>query len=245
MWSRIIKELWSHLPFTAAGAVSGIVVLVLMVWLWPAAVSEPNHDHDHHDDQAHYHDHSDHDHEHEHAVAQANDQDHHHGAAGTFFHMLHFAHIFFSAVVTAAMYRRYRANIALTIAVGYLGSIIFCSLSDIIVPFVGGAIMGIDMHFHLCAVSGWYILHPLAFAGVFIAFIRPITRFPHFGHVLLSTWASLFYLLSFGIANWLIWLPAIFVILLVAVWIPCCLSDIVVPLLVAGKDSEPVAAHEH
>ncbi|NQT26064.1 hypothetical protein HQ585_11955, partial [candidate division KSB1 bacterium] len=69
-------------------------------------------------------------------------------------------------------------------------------------------------------------------AGVLFAYLKPTTKFPHAGYVLFSTWASLFHILmamSAGL-NWISYL-VVFLFLFVAVWIPCCVSDIVFPLL--------------
>jgi len=52
---------------------------------------------------------------------------------------------------------------------------------------------------------------------------------------MLSTWASLFYFAAFATAEWLPLLPVIFVFLFIAVLLPCCLSDIVFPLLFVRK----------
>ena len=71
------------------------------------------------------------------------------------------------------------------------------------------------------------------------------TRFPHAGHVLLSIWASLFHILmvmrndvSSG------QYAAIFAFLFVAVWLPCCISDIVFPLLFV-KPGQALPRHHH
>lgn len=67
--------------------------------------------------------------------------------------------------------------------------------------------------------------------------------------MLLSTWASLFYFTAFGTASWVPLLPLIFVFLFLAVWLPCCLSDIAFPLLfirkVAGKHNMAYTSHHH
>jgi len=75
----------------------------------------------------------------------------------------------------------------------------------------------------------------MALVGIAIGYWKPTTRFPHYGHVLLSTWASLFYFTAFGIARWIPLLHFVFLFLLLAVLIPCCLSDIVFPLLFTRK----------
>jgi hypothetical protein len=66
---------------------------------------------------------------------------------------------------------------------------------------------------------------------------------------LLSTWASLFYFTAFGTAAWLPLLPLILVFLFISVWIPCCLSDIVFPLLfvrqvASGQDMAYTSHHQ-
>ncbi len=42
---------------------------------------------------------------------------------------------------------------------------------------------------HLGFIEEWYIVNPAALLGVFIAYFLPRTKFPHAGHVLISTWA--------------------------------------------------------
>ncbi len=92
---------------------------------------------------------------------------------------------------------------------------------------------------HLGFIEEWYIVNPAAFLGIFIAFFLPRTRFPHAGHVLISTWASASYLLMNIQAD--VTIPAalgIFATLFIAVWLPCCISDIVFPLLFVKSDNE-------
>ena len=70
-----------------------------------------------------------------------------------------------------------------------------------------------------------------------VPFVTPVSMqivlsLPHAGHVLFSTWASLFHILmamSVGL-NWISYL-VVFLFLFLAVWLPCCVSDIVFPLL--------------
>ena len=72
----------------------------------------------------------------------------------------------------------------------------------------------------------------MAFLGILLAYFKPSTKFPHAGHVLLSTWASTFHIIMAAGINidWYIYI-IIFLFLFIAVWIPCCASDIVFPLL--------------
>jgi len=92
-------------------------------------------------------------------------------------------------------------------------------------------------HAHIGILEMPMIINFAALFGIGFAYWTPKTHFPHTGHVLLSMAASLFHILraqagAFGILEGV--LIALF--LFVAVWIPCCLSDIVFPLLFVKKD---------
>jgi len=90
---------------------------------------------------------------------------------------------------------------------------------------------------HLGFIEEWYIVNPAAFLGILLAFFLPRTKFPHSGHILISTWASSSYLLM-TVANEMTLAAAlgIFTTLFIAIWIPCCISDIVFPLLFIEPD---------
>ena len=205
MLKRIAYELAKHAPFTATGAVTGIIIMVIIVLgNVPAQIS--------------------------------------HAA----FYTLHPIHVVLSALVTTAMYKKYsNGKIWAAILIGYFGSIGIATISDAIIPYLGGALLGIKMEFHLpfietetipfIGIAKWQVVNFAALIGIIIGYLKPTTRFPHLGHVLLSTWASLFYFTAFGIANWIPLLPFIFLFLFLAVWIPCCASDIVFPLLFVKK----------
>ena len=108
------------------------------------------------------------------------------------------------------------------------------TISDSIIPYLGEVMLKMpNRGIHLGFIEKWWLVNPLAIIGVLIACFRPTTKFPHMGHVLLSTWASLFHIImSIGgkSLNWFVYL-AIFLFLFLAVWIPCCISDIAFPLL--------------
>lgn len=172
---------------------------------------------------------------------------------GLFF-TFHPLHVVFSALVTTALYRKQKGHkLWAVVIIGYLGSVGIATISDAIIPYLEGSSLQIDMGFHLpfletekmpfIGVPKWIIVNGAAIIGIAIGFFRPNTRFPHMGHVLLSTWASLFGFTAFGTADWLPLLPIIFVFLFLAVWLPCCISDIVFPLLWVKGEPEP--AHEH
>lgn len=106
------------------------------------------------------------------------------------------------------------------------------TLSDSIIPFLGETILDLpNRGIHLGFIERWWLVNPLAIAGTLFAFFKPHTKLPHTAHVLLSTWASLFHmLLAMAPGHQGSWLM-ILVFLFLAVWLPCCLSDIVFPLL--------------
>ena len=201
MLKRIARQLAEHAPFTALGAVAGIIVMVIIYFFnAPRDISS------------------------------------------ALFYTLHPLHIVLSALATTAIYRRQtRGKLWVTILIGYTGSIGIATLSDIVIPYLGGSALNIPMEFHLpfiettkmpfIGIEKWIIVNSAAVIGIAIAYWKPVTRFPHMGHVLLSTWASLFSFTAFGTANWLPLLPFVFLFLFLAVWLPCCISDIVYPLL--------------
>ena len=173
------------------------------------------------------------------------------------FAAFHPAHVLFSALVTAAMYRlHHKRRVVAMVLIGYVGAVGIGTLSDCLIPYVGEALIGLhDPHMeaeaHIGFIHLWWLVNPLAILGVAIAYFRPTTRLPHAGHVFLSTAASLFHMLmalrtGHGPAS--IWtLVMIPVFLFLAVWLPCCTSDIVFPLLFCRehRDGKACPLHEH
>ncbi len=155
--------------------------------------------------------------------------------SGTLFYILHPAHIILSAAATTTMYRlqRHRFRVSLAVLIGWVGSIGIATISDSLIPYVGEWLLDLpNRGVHIGFIEEPWFTNGAAFAGIAIAFLRPIPKFPHFGHVLISTWASLFHIImALGQpVGWIIIL-AVLLFLFLAVWIPCCTSDIVFPLL--------------
>lgn len=156
------------------------------------------------------------------------------------FYTLHPAHVVLSALVTASMYDIHKRKEAgggyklwKLLIVGYVGSVGIATLSDSVIPYLGEVLLGMpNRGIHIGFIEKWWLVNPLAIIGIAIAYIRPSTKFPHAGHVLLSTWASLFHVMmaAGGPFGWLSYI-VVFLFLFIAVWIPCCMSDIVFPLL--------------
>ncbi|UCD48852.1 MAG: hypothetical protein JSW27_15105 [Phycisphaerales bacterium] len=95
---------------------------------------------------------------------------------------------------------------------------------------------------HLGFIEDWYLVNPAALLGIIIAWFWPRTKFPHAGHVLISTWASSFHVLMNTHRELTpTMFVGVFVVLFIAVWLPCCISDIVFPLLFV--ESAPLCTH--
>jgi len=178
------------------------------------------------------------------------------GVSERLFEAAHPLHVLFSAIVTTAMYRlHYPRRIVAMVLIGFVGSVGIGTLSDCLMPYAGELLIGLhDPHVHGEAHIGfidlWYLVNPLAIAGIAIAYFRPRTRLPHAAHVLLSTAASLFHMLmalKTGHDHDIVTLVMLPVFLFLAVWVPCCTSDIVFPLLFCRdrRDGKACDLHSH
>ena len=195
--SEIPRQLRNHAPFTAVGALSGILIMLAM-----------HHRH----------------------VPQ--------NVSGTLFWTFHPIHVLLSALVTAAMYRLHSTpRLLRTVIIGYVGSIGIATLSDSIIPYVGEWLLRLpNRGIHFGFIEKWWLVNPMAFLGIALAWFWPKTRFPHAGHVFLSTWASLFHMtMALGDRMTPGIVASVAVFLFLAVWLPCCTSDIVFPLLFAER----------
>lgn len=168
-----------------------------------------------------------------------------HAVSDVLFSICHPAHVLFSALVTTGIYRLHGGTrIWAMIFVGYVGSVGIATISDCLIPYVGELLIGLPhAHPHIGFIEKWYLVNPLALAGIVIACKWPRTKFPHAGHVLLSTSASLFHVtMAVGETVSLLTILAVAVFLFLAVWVPCCTSDIVFPLLFARSARAPAQA---
>ena len=156
---------------------------------------------------------------------------------------LHPLHVLLSALVTAGMYRLHSTGkLWATILVGYVGAIGIATLSDCIIPYLGESLLGLpNKGMHVGFIEKWWLVNPLAAVGIAIACWWPKTKFPHAGHVLLSTWASLFHMaMALDGRLGLLTMAVVLLFLFLAVWIPCCTSDILFPLLFSNNLSRNV-----
>jgi hypothetical protein len=152
-----------------------------------------------------------------------------------FFHVLHPLHVLASAIVTSGIFYKYKKSFVQAVIIGVLGAIIIGSISDIIFPYIGGLIFNLNIEFHLPIIEMTTIILFTAIIGSILGISLKITRFPHLIHVLLSVFASLFYLLAFSQSFEIIYFIGAFFVVFIAVIIPCCLSDIIFPFFFLRK----------
>lgn len=224
------RELVTHLPLSVGSVAIGLVLAGLICFLTPdsgellhgsteQAVVDDDHGHDH-----------DHDHDHGH--------DEHDHSAGflPLFHLFHPMHMFFSAAATTAMFRRYDRRIGRAMMVGLAGAIVVCGVSDILVPHASLYVLDKHLPLHVCVVEHPALVLPFAAIGVAIGLLAAVgvsqsTFFSHSLHVFASTMASLFYMIhAYGRLAWIDELGYMFFFVIVAVMVPCCISDIIFPV---------------
>ena len=203
-WQVIITEFTHHLPYTIVGS------LIAMAGVWWFGTQHLSNGH----------------------------MDELLVRARSSFHLFHPLHICLSAIATTSLFWRHERHVVRAVTVGALGTIIPCGLSDYIFPYVGGRLLGQTMQLHMCIIDHPQLFFPFLLLGIVGGFwaeerLTGSHLFSHGAHVFVSSLASLLYLVSFGFTSWLtdvrMVFPAFFTIVL-AVWIPCCISDIVVPV---------------
>ncbi|MBU2616501.1 MAG: hypothetical protein KKB79_00785 [Nanoarchaeota archaeon] len=151
------------------------------------------------------------------------------------FEIFHPLHVFASAMVTSGIFYKYKSKMIPALLVGISGAIIIGSLSDVVFPWIGGNLLSLHTHFHLPIIEEPALILGSALVGSFIGAKTKMTSMPHFIHVGLSVFASLFYLLAFSPEFDVSYLVISFVITFVAVIVPCCVSDILYPFFFLGK----------
>jgi len=163
-------------------------------------------------------------------------------ASQNLFHVFHPLHLLFSAAATAAMFWRHDKKLFKAVSIGFVGAVGICGISDIFIPFVAGYLLGVKMHLHICIIAHPMLILPFLSFGLFMGFVLPSmvesTIFSHAAHVLISSMASIFYLVSFGLTEWIPVGGMVFIYMVLAVMIPCCTSDIIFPLLLVREEGK-------
>ena len=255
----LVRELQDHFPYSIFFTALGILLAAILCYIsivTGAQAPPPTHEHVH-----------------EHATAGADTAQHKAeaeppaslmvSASGVMFHIFHPLHLMLSAMATVAMFWRYDKKLVKAVITGTIGSVGVCGLSDAFMPYLSGRMLDVEhMHFHWCLIEHPWTVIPFVILGIITGIIsaetvQKSTLIAHSSHVFVSSAASLFYLISFGVTTWFHpeRLPYVFTIIVLCVTVPCCLSDIVFPLLLAtprrcmhchhGPDEEPDEGGPH
>lgn len=227
----IKQELLMHLPYAIFSVAIGMIIVSFMNYFsWGTVAKAAKHVHT-----------ACSSHSHNHADTSS-------GAAYMLFHCFHFLHLLFAASGTMITFFRFSKNLLLGIIVGTFGPAFFCLLSDAILPYLGGRLLGVDMEFHICFLTelhnvlpflGMGILNGILLSGHHSAVLDMFSVSSHFIHILISSLASLFFLFSHGFTQWDQSMGFIFLFLIFAVVVPCTFSDFIVPVYFArNNDNE-------
>jgi len=169
-------------------------------------------------------------------------QDHH--FLHSLFHNFHYLHLVFAGTGTVLIFRKYSKSLLWAVVAGFIIPAIFCTLSDSILPYLGGWYLSLDMRFHWCFIEHLDKVLPFLTIGVLNGFVMSshgkASQFlystgSHFAHILISSMASILYLASFGFSDFHQSIGFVFLYLIGCVLIPCSLADLVVPMMFARK----------
>jgi len=158
------------------------------------------------------------------------------------FHNFHYLHLLFAATGTMLTFRKYSKNVVAALAVGFIVPAVFCTISDTVLPYIGGRMMNLDMHFHWCFIKHLDVVLPFVLVGMLNGWVMSYHKSSrqlfysvgfHFSHIFISSMASILYLVSFGFTHWYKSMGLVFIYIILVVLIPCTLSDIVVPMVCA------------
>jgi hypothetical protein len=152
------------------------------------------------------------------------------------FHLFHPIHLLFSAAATTAMFYGFERKVGKAVMIGLIGSIGVCSLSDFLLPFLSGQMLGAQREMHWCFWAHPELVSPFVIVGIVLGLlsqrvIRQSTFYSHGGHVIVSSLASVLYLTGYGMQLSLVSVGWVLPLMIVAVMLPCCFSDIVFPIL--------------
>ncbi len=159
------------------------------------------------------------------------------------FHSFHFLHILFAATGTVITFSRFSNSFWKAIIVGLISPTIFCTLSDMLFPYIAGRMLGVDMVLHFCFHREIVNVLPFLVVGILngmvlrkhhSSMLGMFSLGSHIAHILISSLAALFYIVSHGFSNWYPQMGILFLFLVVAIVVPCTLSDVIVPMYLAG-----------
>jgi hypothetical protein len=165
-----------------------------------------------------------------------------HEGAHQLFHSFHFMHLIFAVTGSMLTFARFSTSLIKGAVISLISSVIFCTLSDVVLPFLAGRILGVPVCLHLCFVQE--LPNVLAFLtiglvnGLIMSHQAHASKLyysgtSHFSHILVSSLASLWYLGSQGFVEWEGKMGLLYILLIFAVVVPCTMADVIVPIFFA------------
>lgn len=220
--SSLRSELLCHLPYAAFSIAFGFILLALLQFLGLSAVNPKMVKKGYH----------------------------------VLFHAFHYLHIIFATTGTFVTFSRFSRRVYASIALSVISPLFFCTLSDIAFPALSARLLGFYVPLHICFFDWCDALNiiPFLIMGILCGialrqhhetYLGFFSLASHFVHILISSLAALFYIVSFGFDGWHHVMGLLFFFLVIAVLIPCTISDIVVPMYFARRTNKSGSDHAH
>jgi hypothetical protein len=171
------------------------------------------------------------------------------GGYHVLFHAFHYLHLVFATAGTFVAFSRFSSNWIRGAVISLVSPAIFCTLSDIALPAIAMQILGVSMHLHICFFSWTDTMNVIPFMIVglitgaaiakhYSASLNFVSLSSHFVHILISSLAATFYTVSSGFSEWNESMGLLFFMLVIAVVIPCTISDVIVPMYFSRQKSK-------
>ncbi len=218
-----MRELAHHLPYATLSVAVGLMLLSIIDVFFQSGIVESTL------------------HAHSHAVS-CSDLCSHPSGMDILFHSFHFIHILFAVSGAMMTFYRYSRNIIAGLVVGVISASVFCTLSDILLPYLAGTVLGVSMELHICFFSELSNILPFLIVGAINGLVMSsIPTFYseqhslrlHMFHTFISAMACAFYAIGHGFSDFYAYFGIFFILILSAVVLPCTLSDIIVPIVCA------------
>lgn len=216
IWQSFYHELLHHFPYATLSVALALMLLTLMTVLCNLGAHE--------------------------VAAVCHEGCSHDSGLDILFHGFHFIHILFATSGTIVTFRRYSDKMFTGLIVGTLSSMVFCTLSDVLLPYISGRLMGIEMDLHICFATELSNILPFLAVGLFNGWVmtqlpefrtQENSLFLHFLHTFISAMASIFYAVGHGLSDFYSYFGMFYLLMVIAVIIPCTLSDVIAPIFFA------------
>ncbi|MBP6869626.1 hypothetical protein KBC04_01985 [Candidatus Babeliales bacterium] len=217
MWQAFYHELLHHFPYATLSVALALMLLTLINVFFNTGIAQAT-------------------------MAACHDGCCHTSGLDILFHSFHFIHILFATSGTIVTFRRYSDKVFVGLLVGTLSSMVFCTLSDVLLPYAAGRFLGIEMDLHICFASELSNILPFLFVGLLNGWVmtqlpefrtQENSLFLHFLHTFISAMASIFYAVGHGLSDFYMYFGMFYLLMVVAVIIPCTLSDVIAPIFFA------------